>query len=279
MAVSFERPTASTGNRLGDILRHALAVWRRQQFVWRQLMLGSFVTNVCEPILFLFAFGFGLGAVIDEMEGLSYLAFIVAGIICYTVMFSASFETSIGSFARYQLQKTWDGIIATPVTLSELLLGEALWAATKALFAAICVMAVGGLWGRFAGDTAVIASLSGALLALPCLALGAWCFACCGLAATSMAKSWEFFSYYFTFWVSPMFVFGGVFFSIERFPWFIQAAAWLLPMPHMVSVVRPLTTGQAIDVLPTLGHLAYLLALSALAFWIANKRMAKRMFD
>ena len=98
-------------------------------------------------MLFLFAFGFGLGAVIDDMGGLDYLAYVVPGMMAYSAMFAASFETTIGSFARFNMQKTWDAVLATPVSLIELLLGETVWAACKAMFSAVCVLAVGLLWG------------------------------------------------------------------------------------------------------------------------------------
>ena len=96
---------------------------------------------MANPLLFLFAFGFGLGAVIDDMGGLDYLAYVVPGMMAYSAMFAASFETTIGSFARFNMQKTWDAVLATPVSLLELLLGEAVWAACKA-------HALGGLRAR-----------------------------------------------------------------------------------------------------------------------------------
>jgi lipooligosaccharide transport system permease protein len=226
----------------GAIAAHSLAVTRRQYLVWRKVLWSSLTTNVVNPILFLFAFGFGLGAVVHEMGGLGYLAFVVPGMMAYSAMFAASFETTIGSFARFDFQKTWDATLATPVTLLELLLGEAMWATCKAMLSALCVLVVGALWGGI-GFT----------------------FATCGLVATAHAKSWEFFSYFFTFWVTPMFVFSGVFFGVDRFPDYIEPVAWILPMTHLVEVVRPLVAGQELGLLPALGHIAYVAALATVA--------------
>ncbi len=206
--------------------------------MWRKIIWPSLTTNVANPLLFLFAFGFGLGAVIDNMGGLDYLAYVVPGMMAYSAMFAASFETTIGSYARFNMLKTWDAVLATPVSLLELLLGEALWAACKALFSAVCVLVVGAFCG--AGS----ARSPGALLSLPLIFLASFCFAACGLAATAHAKSWEFFSYFFTFWVTPMFVFSGVFFGVDRFPGYVQPISWVLPMTHVIEVVRPLTAGQ-----------------------------------
>ena len=251
---------------------YAFAVWLRNALVWRKLIRASLATNVAEPILFLFAFGYGLGAIVDQLEGLDYLTFVVPGMMAYSVMFTASFETTISAFARFHMQRTWDAILASPVSLTELMLGEALWAASKGMISAVCVLTVGWLWGG-------IPALGGAILALPVLALGGVCFACCGLAATAHAKSWDFFAYFFAFWVTPMFVFSGTFFEVTRFPWFIQAIAWLLPMTHVIAIVRPMTAGLTPDVLAVIGHLVYLAMLAAAAFAIARRRVGRRMFD
>src|SRR4051794_6930076 len=167
--------------------RYSRAVWRRNALVWHRLIAPSLTTNVLDPLIFLFAFGYGLGAVLDQVGGLDYLSFVVPGMMCYAAMFAASFEATISTYARFSLQRTWDATLSTPVTLTELMLGEMSWAATKGTFSALCVIIVGGLWGG-------IANLPGVLLAFPALVLGAVCFACCGLVATSHAKNWDLFS-------------------------------------------------------------------------------------
>jgi lipooligosaccharide transport system permease protein len=252
--------------------RYSAAVWRRNVTVWRKLMWPSLTTNVLDPLIFLFAFGYGLGAVVEQIGGMSYLTFVVPGMMCYATMFAASFESTISTYARFSLQRTWDAILATPVTLTELMLGEMLWAATKGMFSAVCVIVIGTLWGG-------IPHLAGALLALPVLAIGAICFACCGLVATAHAKTWDLFAYFFTFWVTPMFVFSGTFFEVTRFPWFVQIVAWLLPMTHLISVVRPLTAGLPIEPLTAFGHVAYVAGLAAAAFTLARYRFGRRLFD
>ena len=253
-------------------LSAAAAVWWRQYLVWRKLIWSSLATNVCNPLLFLFAFAFGLGAVMAEQEGIAYLAFVVPGMMAYTTMFVASFETTVSAFARYSLQRTWDATLATSVTLEELLLGEALWAASKAMFSAICVLLVGGLWGG-------IPSWTGAVAALPILFVAALGFAAQGLLCTAFARGFDSFSYFFTFWTTPMFVFSGVFFSLERFPDHLADAVWLLPMPHLLALVRPLTTGTGLQPLPAAAHGLVLLAYFVLPFGAAVARVRRRLFD
>jgi len=251
---------------------YVLAVYHRQYTVFKKLIGSSLVSNVANPILFLFAFGFGMGSFIDTMAGMSYMTFVVAGMIGYSAAFSASFETTIGSFTRYFMQKNWDAILSTPVTLTELLLGEVLWAAAKALFAAVCVLIVGWMWGGVPLSFLPLA-------VLPIVFLGSICFACAGLVATAYATGYEFFSYFFTFWVTPMFVFCGVFFDISRFPDTIQYLAWFFPMTHLVAAIRPITAGIELDPTAITLHTAYIVAFSITSFWIAHRKLRQRLFD
>lgn len=251
---------------------YSIAVTWRQYLVWRKLIWSSLATNVANPILMLFAFGFGLGRFIDTIDGIDYLAFVVPGMIAYSAMFAASFETTIGSFTRYYMQRNWNAVLATPVTLSELLFGEVLWAALKGMLSALCVLAVGWMWGG-------VPSIGGALIALPLVFVASVGFACYGLVATSLAKGYEFFSYFFSFWVTPMFVFSGVFFEIDRFPAFVQWIAWILPLTHLVAVIRPLTAGVPLDPAMAVLHIGYTLILTAAAFVIAYRKTRTRMFD
>ena len=145
-------------------------------------------------------------------------------------------------------------------------------AALKAMLSALCVLVIGSLWGG-------VPSIGGALIALPIVFVASVGFACYGLVATSLAKGYEFFSYFFTFWITPMFVFSGVFFDIDRFPVVVQAAAWVLPLTHLVAVIRPLSTGVDLDPAWALVHIGYTLALTAAAFALAYWRVRKRMFD
>jgi len=252
--------------------RYAGAVWLRNFLTWRRLFWPSMASNVCNPLLFLFAFGFGLGALVGEVGGISYLAFVVPGMMAYSAMFAASFETSIAAFSRFHMQRTWDAMLSTPLTLAELLMGELLWATSKAMLSSISVLVVAMLWGG-------VLSPWGALLALPALFLAGLCFAACGLLGTAHARDWEFFSYFFTFWITPMFIFSGTFFEVSRFPQAIEWLAWVLPMTHLIAVIRPLTTGADLGLAPATLHLAYLALLTSLAFWAAHRKLAARLFD
>ena len=143
---------------VAGLLKGAGAVWWRHIIVYRTMAWASLCSNVAEPLLMLFAFGYGLGAIVGELAGLPYLVFILPGMMAYTSMFAASFESTVSAYARFKMQRTWDAMLATPLSLTEILLGELLWCTTKAMIAATCVFIVGALFGG-------VLSFGGALLA------------------------------------------------------------------------------------------------------------------
>ena len=259
-------------DKILDLVPYSFAVWWRHFLVWQRTIWSSLTLQMVNPVLYLFAFGFGLGAIISDMGGLSYLAFVVPGMMAYSAMFTTSFEATISAYSRLTMQKTWGAILATPVSLLELLLGEAGWAIAKGLLSAFGVVLVGYLWGG-------VGSLVGALLSFLVLTLACFTYAACGLAATAYAKHWEFISYFMTFWVTPNFIFSGVFFSIDRFPDYIEVLSWILPTTHVISIIRPLTAGQPLDPLATLAHLLVLITLGGLMFFLAHRKLKDRLFD
>ncbi len=252
--------------------RYTAAIWYRHFLVWRELFWSSMATNVFNPVLFLFAFGFGLGAVVGTLDGVSYLAFVVPGMMAQAAMFAPSFEATVSVYSRVNLQRTWHAMLATPVQLSEIIWGEIAWAASKGLLAGLCVLVVAWLWGG-------VLSPAGALLSLPVIVLACLAFAAYGLFATSLARHWEFFSYFFSFWVTPMFLFCGVFFEISRFPYYLRAIVWLLPMTHLIAVIRPLMLGHTLGPGTAALHILYIAITGWLAAHLAQRRFAQRLFD
>src|SRR6187399_1349418 len=112
-------------------MRH-LHVWRRNSLVWRKLAIPSMLGNLADPMIYMLGLGYGLGAMLPEVGGLSYITFLAAGTVCSSTMMSASFESMYSSFSRMHVQRTWDAIINAPVLLEDVVLGEIVWAASKA---------------------------------------------------------------------------------------------------------------------------------------------------
>jgi lipooligosaccharide transport system permease protein len=236
-----------------------VAVWRRNWLVWRRLAIPSILGNLADPLIMLFALGYGLGALLGEMGGTSYFGFLAAGIAASATMYAATFESLFSAFSRMHVQRTWEAIVNAPMTLDDVLAGEWAWAATKALAAGACILVIVAAFGY--------ATPARAIAALPVVVLIGLAFAALGLAVNALANGYDFFSYYMTIVLTPMLMLSGVFFPIEQLPGPVQAAAKTLPLYHGIALVRPLLLGE----LPggVWLHLAVLGAYAIVGFYLA----------
>jgi lipooligosaccharide transport system permease protein len=246
-----------------------IAVWRRNFLVWRKLAVPSILGNLADPLIMLFGLGYGLGAVMGSIAGTSYFAFLAAGFAASATMYAATFESLFSAFSRMHVQKTWEAIVNAPMTLEDVLAGEWLWAATKALAAGVCMIVVVSFFGY--------ASYPLALAALPVLVLTGLAFAALGLAINALASGYDYFSYYLTLVLTPMMMLSGVFFPVDQLPGPVHAAAAALPLYHAVQLVRPLLSGVA-PAAP-LVHVAVLVAYAALGFYVATVLTRRRLLN
>ena len=246
-------------------------VFQRNLLVWRKLAVPSLVGNIAEPLMWLVAFGYGLGALVGEVRvdgdaAVPYILFLASGSICMSAMNAATFEALYSAFSRMHVQKTWDGILNAPVRLDDVVLAEMLWAAFKALFTVTAILGVMLALG--------ISHSTKLLVAWPVLWLVGITFACIALVFNALAKGYDFFTYYFTLFLTPMMFLAGVFFPREQLPPLVQQFAQLLPLSHAVDLVRPLFLDRWPD-RPWL-HLGVLVAYAVVAFWIALALTRKR---
>src|SRR5436190_7608626 len=233
-------------------LRGALCVWRRDMESWRKYYRSSLVGALGEPILSLIAIGYGLGRFVD-LGGVSYAQFLAPGILASAAMNAASFEATFGSFTRMTQQKTYDGILATPIGIREIVAGDVLWAASKSVLSGVAVLAV-------ATGAGLVHSAWALVLPAVALLIGV-VFAAMGLLVSSRAQAYDFFTYYFTLVITVMYFFSGIFFPLASLPAWAQAVAWCLPLTHAVALSRACAAG-AVGV-GALGHLGVLLGLLA----------------
>jgi lipooligosaccharide transport system permease protein len=196
-----------------------------------------------------------------------YIAFLASGIVCSSTMMSASFEAMYSGFSRMHVQKTWDAIINAPVTLDDVVLGEAVWAASKSVLSGTAVLVVALALG--------ITQSPLALWVLPVVFLTGLAFAALGLIMTAISPSYDFFMYYFTLVVTPMMLLCGVFFPLDQLPAAIQVLAQGLPLTHAVLLARPLMQGSVpADILL---HVGVLLAYTAAGFYVALVLTRRRL--
>src|SRR3978361_82367 len=117
-------------------------VWRRNMLVWRKLAIPSMLGNLADPMLYMLGFGYGLGRMLPDVFGTSYIAFLAAGTVCSSTMMAASFEAMYSGFPLMHVQKTWDAIMNAPVTLDDIMIAELIWAASKSFMAGCAVLIV-----------------------------------------------------------------------------------------------------------------------------------------
>jgi lipooligosaccharide transport system permease protein len=210
-------------------------VWRRNLLVWRKLAVPSMLGNLADPLLYMFGLGYGLGRMLEDVGGMSYIAFLAAGVVCSSTMMSASFEAMYSAFSRMHVQKTWDAILNAPLTLDDVLFGELVWAASKSFLSGSAVLLVAAALGLVPSPLA--------LAVIPLIFLTGLVFASLGLVMTALSPSYDFFMYYFTLCVTPMMLLCGVFFPLSELPAAAQWVAQLLPLTHAVALARPLING------------------------------------
>lgn len=247
----------------------ALYVWRRNFLVWRKMAFPSLLGNLADPMIYLFGLGYGLGGLLPNINGVTYIAFLGSGTVCASTMNAASFESLYSTFSRMHDQRTWEAILNTPLTLEDVIAGELLWSASKATLSGAAILLVISALG--------IVTSAYAFLAIPVIFLAGVTFSSLGLIATVRANSYDFFMFYFTLFITPMTLLSGVFFPIEQLPSPVQIVASWMPLTTVIDLVRPLVLfGE----MPTalMGHIIFLLALSFFAFWI-SVTLARRRFS
>jgi lipooligosaccharide transport system permease protein len=244
-----------------------VTVWRRNYLVWRKLAAESVVGNIVEPLFYLVGFGLGFGTLLPEVEGVKYIAYLAGGTICYSTMLSASFEALYSGFARMHVQRTWEGILNAPVSLEDVVFAEWVWAASKSFLSGVAVLLVAIALGLAQSWTMVFI--------VPLAFLIGLCFAGLGLIMTAMAKSYDFFMYWFTLALTPMMLLSGVFYPLGNMPGWVQLVANVLPLSHAVQLGRPLLLGRWPD--DPLLHVAVLAAYGIAGFLVALAMFRRRL--
>ena len=245
-------------------LKRAYRVWQRHLKVYSKLYLSGLTLNFIEPILYLTAMGVGLGVFVGEMGGMPYINYIAPGIVAYSSMFAVSGECTYGTFVRMTFQKTFDAILATPVNLDDLVAGEIMWGATKsALYGTITMAAI---WAIGLVDSPLV------LLTPIVLFASGIIFASMAVLYTALVPGIDYFNYYFTLVVTPMFLFSGIFFPLSGLPGWVENVAFFMPLYHLVNVLRGLSAGSV-----PLMDVAWLIVAAAIVSPYPFRLMKRRM--
>lgn len=223
-----------------------IRMWQRDRDVFLRLWHAEAPGFVAEPIMILLAMGLGLGAYVGMVDGQRYIEFIAPGIIASYAMFSASFECTYGSFWRMEHQRTYDAIIATPLSVEDVVAGEIFWGATRSLITGSVILVVATVFQLVSSPWALLIPLLSFLAGIM--------FSSIAILFTSLVPSFYSFNYFFTLFITPMFFFSGVFFPLSSFPEIVQTLSWIAPLTPVVHLTRALFWGEF--------HLNLLLALA-----------------
>lgn len=242
-------------------------IWQRNFLVWKKLAVASVLGNIADPLITLIAFGYGLGSLLQQINGVPYIHYLASGSICMSIMMAASFEALYSAFSRMHVQKTWDALLNAPLSLDDVVFAEMLWAATKALFSGLAILAVmfmlriGLHWQT--------------VLVLPLLFLVGMMFASLGLVVNAIAQGYDFFTYYFTLILTPMIFLSGVYYPTTQLPAWLESISRALPLSAAVHLIRPLILGHWPST--PIGDAAIMLSYSLVGFYVATVLTRRRL--
>jgi len=248
-----------------------IRVWQRNLWVYRKNWKISFIPPFLEPLFYLIAFGVGMSSLVGNIRyqgtEISYVSFIAPALIGVSIMYNSFFETTYASFVRMYYQKTFDAMLATPLSLEEVITAEIVWGATKSLISAAIMMVVISFFG--------LIRYPDGLLILPLAVLGGIAFGSIGMFFTGIVNNIEMFNLPVFLFVTPMFLFSGTFFPIENLPRWAQQVALIFPLTHLANLARSFNYGQFR--LSLLWEIGYLLLFSFIFFPLAILKMHQRL--
>lgn len=243
-------------------------VWKRNKDVFMKTYKTNFLPSLLEPMLYLLAFGLGLGSFVQLVNGEPYINFIAPAIVSVSMMFSAFYECTYASFVRMYYQKTFDAIIATPVSIEEVIAGEILWGATKGMINSSIVLGVVFAFGLISTPT---------FLLIPAVAFVAGLlFASIAMCFTALVPNIDSFNYPMFLFITPMTLLSGTYFPLTTLPEVLQILAQILfPLTNAVAITRSLALGNIETTI--LLNLAWIIVLIPVFFVLATNLMKKRL--
>jgi lipooligosaccharide transport system permease protein len=267
------RGAAAARLRLATPSWRGILVWRRNRDQGLKHWHTTVLPPLIEPLLYLVAFGAGLGSMVTGLsfrgQTVDYARFIAPALVIITAMNQSFFETTYASFVRMYYQKIWDAMTATPLNLGDIIAGELLWGSTRGIFSGLIVCGVVLAFGLVEPS-----GLPALLLAMACIAV---LFAGLGLFFTAVLPGIDAFNFPFFLFVMPMMLFGDTFFPVSLMPaWIERIAAWT-PLYDMMAVARPAALGLGAPA-DLFALLPWVLALPVLAAAV-HLLMARRLID
>jgi lipooligosaccharide transport system permease protein len=244
-------------------------VMSREVANFRTYWRGTTFSSVLEPLVYLLAFGLGLGAtLVDEVEGVPYIQFVGTGMVATAVIFSSALPAMFGTFVKHRFQNTYEAILAAPVDVDELVTAEMLWIAIRSAVYGCVPLIVTFFWGLEPAPGMLLVPLFAFVTALG--------FAGFGITTAAVVAKIDQFNYVTALFVTPLFLVAGTFFPISGLPEFFQVIAQANPLHQLVELVRGAAFGfEWVD----LARFAFLVAFAIVAWRIAIDRLRARLIQ
>ena len=252
-------PAPGAASRAARLVERNILSYRR--------MWPAFASGLFEPVFFLFSLGVGLGPLVGSLAGpggrlLEYPAFVAPGLLAAAAMNGAMIDSTFGLFFKLKYAKTYEAVLATPLEIEDVALGEVTWSLLRggiysSLF--VAVMAIQG----------VVESWWGLLLVPACLLIAA-AFAAAGMACATFMRGWQDFDYV-QLVLLPLFLFSSTFYPLSTYPPALQVVVWFTPLFHGVELCRQLSVGVLGPT--TLVHVAALAVLALIGFAVVKRRL------
>ena len=218
------------------VLWGGFRIWQRNRDAflrgWKVEIGGIFV----EPLIFLTAIGFGLGGYIENIGDLSYAEFFAPGVVAVQATFHATFDSTYGAYMRMETHHIYEAVLYTPMGPGDIVVGEVMWSATRAMVAGTAVLTFAAIFGLVDSPLAI--------LAIPTAYLIGVTIGSIAMIVTATATTIGAMNNFFTLFLIPMIYVSGVFFPLDRLPDAVQKAAWILPLTPSAALTRALVTGD-----------------------------------
>ena len=254
-----------------DISWGAIRVWQRNRDATLRNWKTEFLGIAVEPFAIILALGLALGKFVELDSGEPYVEFLAPGLLALFPMFAATFECAWGSYMRLEVQGTYESIIATPISVDDVITGEILWGTTRAMVNGTYILIVALILNPWLH----MVDSPWALLVVPLGVLPGLLFSSIAISFAAVARAMSHFAYFFNLVINPMFWFGGAFFPFDALPRWVEIVGWLVPLKHVVDIYRGLVQGNL--EWSMLISLVWLAVVTALFYVLAVKLMRRRL--
>ncbi|MFI6576997.1 ABC transporter permease [Nocardiopsis sp. NPDC050513] len=245
-----------------------LGVVAREWILYRESWRSTTFAAVVEPTLYLLAFGFGMGALVGTLAGYSYIDFLGTGIVAVSIMFQSMMPAVINTFIKRRFQHTYEGILAAPVDVREVVTGEALWLALRSAAYGCVPLLVAVGFGLRPGPWVVFVPVISFVVGFAFSLFGIW--------ISAVIRSVRSMDYVFSGLFTPLFLMAGTFFPLTELPGWVQAGAMANPLYHAVELIRGAVFG-GLEARAVLGHVAVVLAFIVVIWFLAVRQMRRRV--